>query len=71
MVEVTVRTKYGGITLGKMDDQGRLVYLAGYWVPIADSEVRDKYLRQYVAEIIEDGGATYKLEVARIVPNWW
>jgi hypothetical protein len=69
--EVTVKTTSGGIGLGKIDDQGRLVYLSGYWVPLTDADERDRYFRRYVAEIIEDGGKQYKLELLRFIPMSW
>ncbi|RLC60034.1 MAG: hypothetical protein DRI01_10680 [Chloroflexi bacterium] len=71
MREVTVRTKMGGITLGRIDSKGRLVYLAGTWYPTNDPNVLDRLLRKEVAEIIDDGGETYRRKLAEIIPETW
>jgi hypothetical protein len=69
--DVTVRTKLGGISLGRLDAEGRLVYLSGCWIPSTDPNERDRYFRDRVVEIIEDGGALYKRELTKIIPESW
>jgi hypothetical protein len=69
--EVTIKTKIGGISLGRLDTEGRLVYLSGCWIPSTDPDEKDRYFRSRVAEIIEDGGALYKKELVKIIPEPW
>lgn len=62
MEYVTVYTEKGGITIGKLDSKGRLVYKAGTWVPISKDkpDLLDKELRKGVTKIVKDGGKKYK-----------
>ena len=48
MQVVSVETKFGGISFGKLDDHGRLVELGGTWYPERDPDKLDKLLRQHV-----------------------
>jgi len=58
---VTIYTIYGEIELGKLDEQGRLIWRSDRWI-IAPEEIdeRDKILRKEVKEIIRDGGKEYR-----------
>jgi len=61
MEYVTIHTKNGGIGIGKIDSEGRLVYRSGMWIPkVGDADVMDRLLRRDVKEIIRDGGREYK-----------
>ena len=59
---VTIYTKRGGVGIGKIDEKGRLIYRAGYWIPVSQDQpdLRDKLLRKDVTKIIKDGGKRYK-----------
>jgi len=69
MVEiVSIRTKMGGISLGKLDDQDRLVKMTGYWYPTSNPDNLDRVLREYAEEIIHDGGKLYRDAIKGIFP---
>ena len=60
---VTIHTKEGGVGIGKIDEQGRLIWRAGKWIPVPKEyrDVRDRILKKKdVEEIIRDGGKEYK-----------
>jgi len=59
---VTIHTKEGAVGIGKIDEQGRLIWRSGMWIPVPKEErdVRDRLLRKDVKEIIRDGGKEYK-----------
>jgi len=59
---VTIHTKEGGVGIGKIDEQGRLIWRSGMWIPVPKEyrDVRDRILRKDVKEIIRDGGKEYK-----------
>jgi len=59
---VTIHTIHGAIGLGKIDEQGRLIWRSGKWIAAPEEErnVRDKILRKDVKEMIRDGGKEYK-----------
>jgi hypothetical protein len=63
MEQVSIRTKNGGLSVGTIDETGRLVKMAGYWYPSSDPNVLDGILRARVDTIVRDGGETYKSEV--------
>jgi len=62
MEYVTIHTKDGGIGIGKIDSEGRLVYRCGMCIPVPkeDADTRDRILRKDVKEIIRDGGREYE-----------
>jgi len=58
---VTIHTKEGGVGIGKIDEQGRLIWRSGMWIPrIGNGDIMDRLLRRDVKEIIRDGGKEYK-----------
>ena len=71
MREVSLITEHGGVALGRLDDQGRLVYRAGKFVPTTDPDKRDRLLREGVERIVDDGGKTYYERLAGVLPAWW
>jgi hypothetical protein len=66
MKTVSVKTKNGGITIGNIDEKGRVVYLAGHWVPCKDLDRLNEIFRSKIEEIIHDGGLMYKEMIAHI-----
>lgn len=62
MQYVTVYTAEGGISLGKIDNKGRLVWRSGMQIPVSydQPEVRDRILRKGVVRIVKDDGKKYK-----------
>jgi len=67
MQMVSVETKFGGISFGKLDDQGRLVELGGTWYPERNPDKLDKLLRQHVKRIHHDGGERYRRVLKTLV----
>ena len=71
---VTIHTKEGAVGIGKIDEQGRLIWRAGKWIPVPKEyrDVRDRILRKDVKEIIRDGGKEYKdvLEGLNLPPTY-
>jgi len=45
---VTIHTKEGGVGIGKIDEQGRLIWRAGKWIPVPKEyrDVRDRILKK-------------------------
>ena len=62
---VTIHTKEGGVGIGKIDEEGRLIWRAGKWIPVPE-DVRDRFLRKDVEKIIRDGGEEYKNVLKRL-----
>ena len=60
MQYVTVYTAEGGVSLGKIDNKGRLVWRSGMPVSYDHPEVRDRILRKGVVRIVKDDGKKYK-----------
>jgi hypothetical protein len=67
MIYVSVKTKIGTISLGQIDDNGRLVYLAGYWMPSKDPDKLDETFRRQVEEIIYDDGVLYEKMLGALI----
>ena len=65
---VTIHTKEGGVGIGKIDEEGRLIWRAGKWIPVPKEyrDVRDRFLRKDVEKIIRDGGEVYKNVLKRL-----
>ena len=65
---VTIHTKEGGVGIGKIDEEGRLIWRAGKWIPVPEEyrDVRDRFLRKDVEKIIRDGGEEYKNVLKRL-----
>ena len=64
---VTIHTKEGGVGIGKIDEEGRLIWRAGKWIPVPEyRDVRDRFLRKDVEKIIRDGGEEYKNVLKRL-----
>jgi len=57
---VTIYTAEGGVSLGKIDEKGRLVWRSGMRVLVSQPEVRDRILRKGVVRIVKDDGKKYK-----------
>ena len=57
---MTIYTAEGGVSLGKIDEKGRLVWRSGMRVPVSQPEVRDRILRKGVMRIVKDDGKKYK-----------
>ena len=60
MKYVTIYTAEGGVSLGKIDEKGRLVWRSGMRVLVSQPEVRDRILRKGVVRIVKDDGKKYK-----------
>ena len=57
---MTIYTAEGGVSLGKIDEKGRLVWRSGMRVLVSQPEVRDRILRKGVVRIVKDDGKKYK-----------
>ena len=60
MKYVTIYTAEGGVSLGKIDEKGRLVWRSGVRVLVSQPDVRDRILRKGVVRIVKDDGKKYK-----------
>lgn len=59
-IKVSVITKEGGISIAKIDEENKLFYMAGEWIPSTDHDVLDKELRRNIKTIVHDNGKMYK-----------
>ena len=57
---MTIYTAEGGVSLGKIDEKGRLVWRSGVRVLVSQPDVRDRILRKGVVRIVKDDGKKYK-----------
>ena len=65
---VTLHLKNGGIGIGVLDSEGRLIEKSGMWlfIPEENRDTRDRLLRKDVEEIIRDGGREYEETLRRL-----